>query len=146
MLYLKMGTRGRDKLDSRWETGVWMGVKDNTNECIIGTSEGTVKARDFKRIADREKRWDAELIKSLKGTPWQPIPGRNDDALPVRVRLSEEQHVILPSPENLAAPRPEIRRRARISRSDVIKIGCTVGCPGCVAGKHEPTRRNAGPD
>ena len=120
MLYLKMGTRGRDKLDSRWETGVWMGVKDNTNECIIRTSEGTVKARDFKRIAALDKRWESELIKSSKGTPWQPIPGKSDDAIPVRVRLSEEQRVILPNPEDLAAPKLEIRRRARISRSDVI--------------------------
>merc|ERR1712240_75927 len=40
VLYLKMGTRGRDKLDSRWETGTWMGVKDDTGECIIGTDEG----------------------------------------------------------------------------------------------------------
>ena len=70
VLYLKMGTRGCDKLDSRWETGVRMGAKDNANECIIGTTEGAVKARDFKRIAERERRWDAELIKSLKGTPW----------------------------------------------------------------------------
>ena len=58
VLYLKLGTKGRDKLDSRWETGIWMGIKDQTGECIIGTSEGTVKARDFKKIADTTKRWN----------------------------------------------------------------------------------------
>ena len=47
-MYLKMGTRGRDKLDSRWEQGVWLGVKDTSGEIIIGTPDGVVKARDFK--------------------------------------------------------------------------------------------------
>ena len=101
-----MGTRGRDKLDSRRATGVWMGVKDETGECIIGTNEGTVKARDFKRLADPTKRWDSTLVKSLQGTPWQPTPGRNDEAIPVRVRLAEEgsSQPILPDPGGLAAP------------------------------------------
>ena len=63
-----MGTRGRDKLDSRWETGIWMGIKDESGECIIGTSDGTVKARDFKRLANKEKRWNAELVQSLMGS------------------------------------------------------------------------------
>ena len=115
MLYLRMGTRGRDKLDSRWATGVWMGVKDETGECIVGTSEGTVKARDFKRFADPAKRWDSTLVKSLQGPPWQPTPGRNDEAIPVRVRLAEEgSKPILPNPDGLAAPKPEIKRRAII--------------------------------
>ena len=38
VLYLKLGTKGKDKLNSRWETGVWMGIKDETGECVIGTS------------------------------------------------------------------------------------------------------------
>ena len=110
-----------------------MGVKDETGECIIGTSEGTVKARDFKRIADNAARWNAELVKSLRGPPWQPIPGRNEDTIPVRVRLAEEGSPILPNPDSIAAPRAEIKRRARISRSDVIRVGYTIGCPGCQA-------------
>ena len=124
MLYLKLGTKGRDKLDSRWEIGVWMGVKDETSDCIIGTPEGTVKARDFKRIADPAKRWDKDLVKALRGPPWQPILGRNDEAILVRVRLAEEgSEPILPSPDSIAAPKPEIKRRARISRNDVIRVG-----------------------
>ena len=49
------------------------------------------------------------------------------------VRLAEEEYRILPNPDELAAPKPEIKRRARISRSDVIRVGHTIGCPGCVA-------------
>ena len=111
-----------------------MGVKDDTGECIIATSEGTVKARDFKRFAESAKRWDSTLVKSLQGTPWQPTPGRNEESIPVKVRLAEEgSQPILPDPGGLAAPKPEIKRRARISRTDVIRVGFTVGCPGCTA-------------
>ena len=107
-----------------------MGVEDDTSECIIGTSEGTVKARDFKRLADSTQRWSADRVKSLQGTPWQPIPGRNEEAIPVRVRLAEEgSEPILPNPDSIGAPKPEIKRRARISRNDVIRIGYTIGCP-----------------
>ena len=111
-----------------------MGIKDETGECIIGTSEGTVKARDFKRFAEPAKRWDSTLVKSLQGTPWQPTPGRNDESIQVKVRLAEEgSQPILPDPDGLAAPKPEIKRRARISRTDVIRVGFTIGCPGCTA-------------
>ena len=111
-----------------------MGIKDESGECIIGTSEGTVKARDFKRLADSSKRWNSELVSSLRGPPWQPTPGRSDETIPVRVRLAEEGSVpILENPDSIAAPRPEIKRRARISRTDVIRVGFTVGCPGCKA-------------
>ena len=101
-----------------------MGVKDATGECIIGTSEGTVKSRDFKRLADSAERWNATMVKALRGTPWQPTPGRGDDSIPVRVRLAEEGRAILPDPDSIAAPpKPEIKRRARISRADVIRVG-----------------------
>ena len=50
------------------------------------------------------------------------------------MRLAEEgSQPILPDPGGLAAPKPEIKRRARISRSDVIRVGFTIGCPGCTA-------------
>merc|ERR1711867_215660 len=71
-------------------------------------------------------------IRKLQGTPWQPIPGRNDETIPVRVHLAEEGSV-LPNPSSIGEPKPEIRRRARISRNDVIRVGYTIGCPGCRA-------------
>ena len=55
-MYVKAGTAGRDKLQCRWERGVWLGVRDETGEVVIGTPMGVVKARDFKRIATKEER------------------------------------------------------------------------------------------
>ena len=30
VMYLKLGTKGADKFSSRWEKGVWLGIKDDT--------------------------------------------------------------------------------------------------------------------
>ena len=57
----------------------------------MGTDQGTVKARDFKRLADPTERWNAEAVMKMQGTPWEPIPGTKDDSIPVHVRLPEEE-------------------------------------------------------
>ena len=97
-----------------------MGIRDETGEVIIGTSEGVVKARDFKRMGSPEERWNIESILGFVGTPWEPVPGQVADSIPVRVRVSEEGESILPSPDTLGEHKPEIKRRARITREDCV--------------------------
>ena len=122
VLYLKAGTQGKNKFVPRWEQGIWLGIRDETSEVIIGTDMGTVKARDFKRIADPRERWNSEAILRMKGTPWEPVPGALDDAIPVHVRLPEEEGTA-GQPENPGEnpgiptePQRDIKRRARITR------------------------------
>ena len=69
VMYLKPGTRGQDKFSCRWERGVWLGIRDESGEIIVGTPDGVVKARDFKRLADPTERWSAKAICEIKGTP-----------------------------------------------------------------------------
>ena len=47
VMYSKPGTCSRDKFDCRWERGIWLGVRDESGEIIIGTPDGVIKARDF---------------------------------------------------------------------------------------------------
>ena len=101
----------------------------------MGTEMCTVKARDFKRLADPQERWNQEAVMQSKGTLWEPVPGTQDDSIPVHVRLLEEESPLEP-PENAGIPtepQKEIRRRARITRDEVMKAGFTIGCPGCRA-------------
>ena len=133
VMYLKPGTRGQDTFNSRWERGVWLGVRDESGEIIIATPEGVVKARNFKRMASMEERWSASAIRNMRGLPWEPVPGKSDDSIPVRVRLPEEGRHIPTSPDNLGEPPRDIKRRARMTREDVIRIGFTIHCPGCRA-------------
>ena len=68
---------------------------------------------------------------AIRGTPWEPIPGRSDDAIPSRVHLPEEGSVI--GEPMTGEAKETIRRRARISRNDTVRVGYTIGCPGCRA-------------
>ena len=131
VLYLRAGSRGIDKFNTRWEDGVWLGVRDETGEIIIGTDQGVIKARDFKRRGSDQERWSAEAVLGIKGVPWEPVPGRAQDEVPVRVYLPQESEP--PQPVDLGSERPEVRRRVYIRREDVIKYGFTIGCPGCQA-------------
>ena len=142
VMYLKAGTSGRDKLQPRWERGVWLGIRDESGEIIIGTPEGVVKARDFKRLPSLEERWNFETICAVQGTPWEPVPGRSGDSLPVRVHIAEEGSVPV-NPDSISTEPPkDIKRRARITREDVVRLGFTHRCPGCIAISRDAPSQN----
>ena len=48
--YLKPTSRGL-KLQSRWGGGIWLGVRDESNEAYVGTPEGVLKVRTIRRKA-----------------------------------------------------------------------------------------------
>ncbi len=60
---------GKDKLD------VWLGVRLESGEPLIGTSEGVAKARDFSRKPENGGRWGAQVFDKFVGAPWEPHPG-----------------------------------------------------------------------
>ena len=111
---------------------VWLGVMDESNETIIGTSQGVVKCRDIKRLSDVEDRWNAERVLEVQGTPWQTIPGRKGVQIPVKVPMAEES-TAAPPPVEEGEPAVRIKRRSKLQRQDVIQAGLTPGCPGCTA-------------
>ena len=75
MLYAPAMSAGKDKLDARWEEGVWLGVHMESGESLIGTNEGVAKARDFKRKAENGGRWSVVDFDKFVGVPWEPYPG-----------------------------------------------------------------------
>ena len=99
---------------------------------IIGTVASIIKARDFRRLASAEERWSPQRIRSVAGTPWEPKLGRMDDTIPVRVHTPEEGDDIAKPPEAEDNKEPS-KRRARITREDIVRLGFTLGCPGCKA-------------
>ena len=87
VLYLKADSAGKDKFSSRWETGFFFGIKEESGEVIIGTEEGVIKTRSFKRRGSDEERWSYEGLEKMKGSPWEPIPGREDTELKTPVHI-----------------------------------------------------------
>ena len=57
ILFLRAKSVGRDKFDSRWEDGIWLGIREESGEHIIGTKDGVLKARTIRRRATKEERW-----------------------------------------------------------------------------------------
>ena len=78
-MYLKAG-KPASRLGDRWFEGLFLGVQDRSDEVLIGTRDGVVKARAVRRLDDVQRR-DADLVKSMRGTPWEPVPGDPTDGL-----------------------------------------------------------------
>ena len=48
------------------EEGIWLGHARSSNEAVIGTSEGVVRAYDVKGMLGDQK-WDKEAVKKHEG-------------------------------------------------------------------------------
>ncbi len=57
---------GKDKFDARWKEGVWLGVRLESGESLIGTDEGVVTARDFRTNRTRGK-MERHRLRQVRG-------------------------------------------------------------------------------
>ena len=89
-----------------------------------------MKCRSIRRKAGPE-RWNQDLFSKIKGTPWEPLPGRNSIEVPISVQVPEEDAIIIP--QTLSQEREISRRDFRIYKQDVKDHGLTPGCRGCLA-------------
>ena len=130
VIYLKAKSLGIDKFNIRLSEGIFLGVRDETSEIIIGTPDGVVKARDFRRKGSHSERWDISNFNEFRGVPWQPIPGVEDSELKVRVSMPLTGDISKPTE---VKPYTPVSRRSRITEDDICQCGATLGCPGCIA-------------
>ena len=87
-MYKKLKDSGARKqvMESQWEEGVWLGHCRASNEVLIGTYNGVVRAWAIKRKAEGD-RWDKTLIKNMKGSPAKPDPTAAVAEVPSRICL-----------------------------------------------------------
>ena len=117
--------------EDRWETGVWIGFIMRTGEHVVATSKGAFRvATVMRRAAD--KRWSADMVRQMAGTPQHPVPGAVGRRIPAFAKKFEdekpEKSVYIPVPEVV-----QDIRAAYIYKHDVDKHGATPRCPGCKA-------------
>ena len=118
--------------EDRWETGCWIGFMMRSGEHLVGTENGVFKVSTvMRRSADR--RWSADVVRGVRGTPECPVPGATGRRIPAFAKRhqaeSTERAVFMPAP---AEPESEIRP-AQIMKTDVDEHGYTEKCPGCRA-------------
>ena len=75
--YQVLRSLGRNKGESRWRTGTFLGVREESGEYKVGTEEGVVKCRTYKPMGSSEERWNREEIDKMKGLTMATIP-RNE--------------------------------------------------------------------
>ena len=117
-------------MDEQWHSGVWLGVMRQTEEVLVGTNEGTVKARSVRR-KPWSSRWNLEDINNIKGAPWGPVPGDEEEEVPIVIRLGDE--TIIPQRQRKQEGEEHRTNRMYIKREDIAEYGATAGCPGCRA-------------
>ena len=67
--HLESGSVSKDKLDVRWQDGVWFGVRDESGESIVGTPEGLMKCKDFRRRPEEGGiRESARCLRASRGS------------------------------------------------------------------------------
>ena len=121
------GSKEKDKMESRWESGIWLGMRDESQEVIIGTPSGCIKVRDIKRYASEDDQWDVDRFNSFRGAPWEPTPGSRSCEIKVKIdvpRLREDLRDRLTGDH-----RSYVARRFRIYASDFDEIGGDTPMP-----------------
>ncbi len=131
------------KTETRFWDGIWLGLRMRSDEAIIGTSKGIVKARAANvRRRTFDERWDSAMINSIQGSPQRPRPDRDDsdipDDLPDEMAddddPSEAREEMEPVSESMPTliPPEETKIRARyVTQAQVDRYGPTPGCPRC---------------
>ncbi len=116
--------------EDRWERGVWLGFIMKTGEHLVGTARGVFRVSTVMRRAS-DKRWSAQLLRNIGGSPAEPVPGATGRRIPAFAKKFEAENaetVFVPVKES----EPEVRV-AFIYKSDVDEHGPTPRCPGCKA-------------
>ncbi len=71
----------KTKLDSRWVTGVFVGKGELTDEWLVATETGIVKARTGRRLPLAQA-WDKNKFLAVCGAPWNPLPNADPRIVP----------------------------------------------------------------
>ena len=62
-------SKGKDKMEDRWESGVRLGTKGDSGEVMIGTPDGVINVRSTRRKPISSERWKLGEFKSMVGVP-----------------------------------------------------------------------------
>ena len=104
--------------------GIFLGVIAVTGEAIIGTHNGTVRARTIKRLPEATRR-DKDMIMGMRGTPWSP-DGESSERIGIRIDIPTGGIDVLPVHRDLQT------KRVYLTKAD-FNMHITDGCPGCAA-------------
>ena len=131
VLYMQLRKKGGklNKLDPKYNYGIFLGTSCRTGEHFVGTPDGVVKARSLRRLTEGEK-WSGDILPEIKGTPWALVDGEREQPVPIEI-----QKDLKPESDILVEPKSKACsvRKLMIMKCNVVEFGPTDGCPGCRA-------------
>ena len=99
--------RTNRKLEVRWGTGIFLGIRLHFTHYREGARKGVVVVQSIRRKPE-DQQWNVELLQSIQGTPWAPNPST--------VRGSREA-LELPEPLAISVEQPEAaKQRQHLTR------------------------------
>ena len=115
-------------MTERFEEGVLISIVEETDEVIVTTARGPIKARNIKR-RDVTQQWCARAILDVKIKPSQFY----FDTSPLRPEPHIHADPMEPRPAADIDPDQKPQPRSFITRpSDFAVHGYTKGCPSCI--------------
>jgi hypothetical protein len=75
--------------ENRWERGVWVGFIMRSGEHLVATKAGVFRVSTVMRRTP-DKRWSAELVKQIGGSPSIPVPGTVGRRIPAFAKKFED--------------------------------------------------------
>ena len=126
----------RHKLDIRLAMGVFLGTKMSSNELFIGLSNRTVvRGRAINRVRP-DKRWSADLVQNVRGTPATPMSSDDthvESFANPHANDGDEVRDGLDGEVGEVEPKRSAQYRTRIFKADIDEFGPSPRCPKCRA-------------
>ena len=125
----KNTSKSGPKLDAKFHEGIWLGLRMKSDESIIGTSNGVMKAKTVRRLL-QDERWRAEEVLNIRGISSNPVHIPNVTNGAGYSERGEDKHAPAQEREKcdtrstVAASDPTVRRLYKGN-------GATEGCLGC---------------
>jgi hypothetical protein len=135
LLWRKRSGQKMNKINSKWEYGIFVGVRPRSGELWVATQDGVYKTRSVRRMS-KEDRWTPDCVSWVKHVPWHRYKDQED----ADGDIPEEKAVEAEAKETEAGNRePTIVVKTRrppprafqIRKEDAEKYGYTRGCAGC---------------
>ena len=76
VLARRVTTEPRNRMNPRYQYGVWLGMRNNSAECFIGNADGVFRAREIRRLEPQD-RWDKDAINNVIGVPLEDDRRKN---------------------------------------------------------------------
>ena len=124
------------KAEARWKDGVFLGIRLESGEKLVGTPEREFRVRSLRRKLESE-RWDSKQHDVLTCLPWKPYANSDEDTILMKPPIPST--AVLPADAAKPIRRDEERvpRSFTIQKRDLMNYGYSPGCPGCYAAAND---------